>query len=190
MSQHAESALFRTGQDPRFNAWLPWLDTQHELYADGYRQAAERLFDSIVERPTELSALVFPTVFLYRHWLELRLKLIIHEGRQLLEAGKGYPEHHKVHLLWPTAKGLIKRVWPGQPPEFKLIESVVADFERFDEGSTTFRYPAAKGGENALEGLAQIDIRHFVETMNKIADFLDGASCGISAYLSDLRSSA
>jgi len=76
-----------------------------------------------------------------------------------------------------------------QLEEFDIIDAVVAEFEKFDSGSQTFRYPMKKDGESSLKGLNQINIQHFVETMSQIADFLDGASVGISVYLSDLRDS-
>ena len=55
--------------------------------------------------------LIYPIVFLYRQYLELRLKEIINEERKLLKKSEyGYPEHHKLDKLWPTAKGIVRQV--------------------------------------------------------------------------------
>jgi hypothetical protein len=188
MSEY-RSILFQKAEDWHFNACISKGHANHEVFAEGYRRAAERLFMSLQDDRFDLDLIIYPTVFLYRHWLELRLKRIIDEGRQLLQEGRGFPERHEIHLLWPVAKDILRSIWPNDPPEYRLIDSVAKDFEVFDRRSESFRYPLNRHGVNDLEEISHINIRLFVETMASVANFLDGASSAISDYLSDLRSS-
>ncbi|MFQ5684864.1 MAG: hypothetical protein ACE5HC_16550 [Candidatus Binatia bacterium] len=95
---------------------------------------------------------------------------------------KGYL---KVDKLWPTAKGILRKVFEddGEEPDFEFVEHVLAEFSFYDPESFAFRYPRDKHGNNPLEGLTHINVRHLVETINKLADILDAAtSTGISVY--------
>jgi len=52
---------------------------------------------------------------------------------------------------------------------------VVADLDRVDAGSFTFRYPTDKKGDRSLPtDVEHINVRHVCERMQSIATFLDG----------------
>jgi len=53
-----------------------WLQGNWDLYADGYKSAADRLVDQIEGTPLE-DRLICPVFFMYRHFIELRLKTLI-----------------------------------------------------------------------------------------------------------------
>jgi hypothetical protein len=54
------------------------------------------------------------------------------------------------------------------------IEAYIKQLHSVDPGSDSFRYPTSKRGENALEGLGQIDIVRFSEYMERLCIYLDG----------------
>jgi hypothetical protein len=64
-----------------------------------------------------------------------------------------------------------------------LVDVAVSDFQNFDADSQAFRYPIDCKGKQSLKGLEQINLQHFSQQMEKIAEFLDAAAMGISAYL-------
>jgi hypothetical protein len=187
----SQDSIFYGGGDWQFNAEVNYPHDAHELMTEGYLRAGQRLMESISANPQGVDFMVYPMVYLHRHWFELRLKNIIDQGRQLLQEGAGYPQGHKLQNLWPLARQILEKVWSesDRPPEFDLINRAVADFENFDSDSQSFRYPIDSKGNKSLQGLSQINLQHFFQKMEEISGFLDGAASGISSYLDDLRSS-
>jgi hypothetical protein len=86
----SHESLFNGDSDWQLKAGLNYPGATHELMTEGYLRAAQRLIESLAASPTGTDFLVYPVIYLYRHWFELRLKSIIDQGRQLLEEGSGY----------------------------------------------------------------------------------------------------
>lgn len=79
--------LFTDAVDWQNNACTSggWIIDPWDLYADGYREAADHLVERIVEgQSLTLDTIVYPIVFLYRQYLELRLKQLIPLSGRLL----------------------------------------------------------------------------------------------------------
>jgi hypothetical protein len=176
--------LFTSAEDVHNNACVNWCHDPLELYATAYKEAAEKLVKEVVNSHRHQDTLVYPIVFLYRQYIELRLKEIIREGRKLLEEPGDFPMHHRIHELWPIAKTIIEKVFENEEgkPDFGFVEHVLAEFSNYDPESFSFRYPTDKKGNNPLSGLTHINVRHLAETINRLAEILDGASVGISVY--------
>jgi hypothetical protein len=66
------TAVFRPTGTMTHLAWIPRTVDQWDCYAEGYREAAERLYESWCR--DQHHYLAFPMVFLYRQYTELRLK--------------------------------------------------------------------------------------------------------------------
>jgi hypothetical protein len=132
----------------------------------------------------DLDALVYPIVFLYRHYLELRLKTIIDNGRKLLEQPGKFPKHHRLDVLWKETRKILEEVYKGDPTdELDEIEKVFDQFCGSDPIGIAFRYPIDKDGNKTLPGLTHINIGEFSEIIMKAANLLDGASMGVDEYL-------
>ena len=181
--------LFKCDSDIATQACLDGYDHHNlNLFATGYKQAADQLVINMSETGSGRDSLVFPILFLYRHYLELRFKDIIIVGAQLLDDRRSSPEHHKLKDLWPVAQKLARRAWPKSktPPEFELIDHIVSEFIKFDPESFAFRYPTKRGTrENPLKDLQYVNLSHVAEEINKASELLDGISVGLSEYLSD-----
>lgn len=177
--------LFQADKDWINNACLNFVSDPTYGYVEGYKRAADLLVSQVMETGRDQDYLVYPITFLYRHHLELRLKQIISDGRKLLGEGSSYPIHHELDKLWPTVKGLIRKIWSEEPdhPDFKAVEHFIAEMTAVDANSTAFRYPKTKDGNNTLQGLRHINLRHLAECIHSISELLDGVSCGIRAYL-------
>lgn len=68
---------------------------------------------SLLEDNRHLDLVIFPTVFLYRQYLELRLKQLLIEGNRLLERPFALPKQHRLDTLWYQGKSLLKHIEPN-----------------------------------------------------------------------------
>lgn len=182
--------IFVSDDDWRCNACLNWLHDNFELYALGYKEAADYLVAQVNETGRHQDILVFPICFLYRQYIELRLKEVIRSGRRLLGEPGDFPQHHKIQHLWDCAVSILKKVFDEEiePPDLLSIAShVVAEFSKLDPDSFAFRYPVDKQGANPLEGLTHINLRRVAEYVSAFAEVMEAGSMAISVYM-DQRS--
>ena len=141
--------LFTSAGDWKNNACLNYLHDSLEIYAIGYKQGADALVEKVIKHAQDQDTLVYPIVFLYRQYLELRLKEIIREGNCLLGIGQGFPGHHRINDLWNSVKGIIRRVFEKKDiAEFEFINHVIIEFCNVDPESFSFRYPSDKKGSS------------------------------------------
>jgi hypothetical protein len=188
MSKPNQESIFVGPGHWSLSAGVNYPNNSHELMTEGYLRAAQQLVESLENQSRGADFLVYPVVYLYRHWFELRLKDIINLGRRLLREGHGYPTGHGLHNLWPIAKRLIGEVWSEseRPEQFDLIDAAVAEFGIFDASSQAFRYPVDNKGNALRQGLREVNLEHFSRKMEEIAEFLDAASMGMSVYLDNM----
>lgn len=182
--------LFVAYDDWQMNACLTFQNDMSYGYIEGYLRAADRLVEHVAEKACDQDTLVYPIAFLYRQHIELQLKEIIDTGRQLLTDNEsGHPKHHEIHKLWPYAKGLIKKAWPGKPDpeEFKRIDHFIKQFKEVDYDSTAFRYPKQISGDTSLKGVQYINLRNLAECVHSFSEFLSGVATALSVYLDDKR---
>jgi len=177
--------LFKADKDWQCNACINWSYDPIEVYTIGYKEAADSLVKKIIRTKRNQDTLVYPICFLYRQYIELRLKEVIRSGRVLLDEGKSFPHHHKIKSLWQTAKGIINKVFPNdsKSPELLLVEHLITEFANLDPDSFAFRYPMDKTGNNPLEGMYHINLRHLFNCINKFGDVIELISNAISVEI-------
>jgi hypothetical protein len=178
--------IFAPAEGGQSNACLNWLSDPFEVYVMGYKEAADSLINQVMESGSHQDILVFPICFLYRQYIELRLKEVIRSGRLLLDEPDGFPQHHNLQKLWPVALGVLKKVYAEDlEPEddLALAAHVVEQFSSVDQGSFAFRYPTDKSGNNPLDGIRHINLYRVAEYVNAFAEVMDAGSMGISVYL-------
>lgn len=181
--------IFSSDHDWHCNACLNWSDDTLELYIIGYKQAADNLVGQIVNGGRYQDALVFPICFLYRQYIELRLKEIIKSGRSLLDENGTFPQHHKIQHLWELAITIIKKVFSDkkEPLDLSIAAHVISEFSKLDPDSFAFRYPFDKTGKSTLDSISHINIRKVANYIDKFSDCIDSVSMGISVYLDHKR---
>jgi len=177
--------IFASDKDWHCNACLNWSGDAMELYILGYKKAADNLVAQVMETSRHQDSLVFPVCFLYRQYIELRLKEVIRSGRRLLDEPGVFPPHHKIQHLWDCAVSILKKVFAEEiePPDLSIASHVVAEFSKLDPESVAFRYPIDKQGANPLEGLRHINLRRVAEYVDAFAKIMDAGSMAISVYL-------
>jgi hypothetical protein len=179
--------LFMASSDEQTNARInQYARYGLDLFAGSYKTAADILVHHVVQNNTDKDALVYPIVFLYRQYLELRLKEIIREGKLFEDEGNEFPKIHRLHDLWPSVKEIIEKVYSHEDSNdssgLDVTEHVIKEFKAIDPESMSFRYPEDTKGNLHLTGLDYVDIKGLAETIEEVFLFLEGISDGICAY--------
>ena len=183
----SDAKLFEAGPDWWNNACLNWSHSQLNLYVAGYKEAADIIVREVMEHHRNQDVLVFPVVFLYRHYIELQLKGIIAYLHKLLDEPAEVPAGHRIDVLWGEARSLWKRadLYP-EDASFIRATDLITELARCDEKSTTFRYPFERDGSRPLAGISHINLRNTAERIAEVAEVLKGMSTAIDVSL-DLK---
>ena len=176
--------LFIEGDDWYYVACLNDQRDNLGLYIVGYKEAGDILVKHVVENRRHHDSLVFPIVFMYRHYLELRLKQLIRDGNLFLGNQPIFCKHHRICKLWKECRMILKKVEPKiTDQDLEAVEEGITEFSTTDPSSTAFRYPNDTDDKPSLPGLRHINLRNLAEIMEKLAAFLDAASMAISVSL-------
>jgi len=194
---HKGDKLFRGDlRDWKNNACLRQGDEY--AYREGYRRGAHLLVQAVGETATDQDLLVYPIVFLYRHHIELALKTIISRTPYLIErpltkAETDHLSQHRLDWLWqdfkPMAAAITKVAgWDDLPQDdVEGIDDYIRQLHKVDPRSYSLRYAHSKGGNPSLPtGLTHINVRHFGELMERLANYLYGLEAA-TGYLQDLK---
>lgn len=160
------------------------------VYAQGYRMAGDLVLRTILDTGHDQDFLVYPLIFLYRQYLELQLKQVIHIGREL-HGGRGRPvDTHSLAALWDHAVTHIRQEWPKDDLD-STIRRDLQEFDAVDGGSYAFRYPVGTLREPSLPvELERLNVRTFALRADEIGNYLDGAIEGLWHHRDSLREMA
>jgi hypothetical protein len=166
-----------------YNACVNWTGDASELYMEGYRMAAVKLIEQLGH---DQDFLVYPIVFLYRHYVELRLKDIITKAGELRTGpSESVPATHNLRKLWGRAEEHLRREYRGCSCHQDFLEDLKASRRLVEElieldpttNATTFRYARDSDGRSSLPAhVIRINLQQFAAEMAKLGHFLDGAS--------------
>ncbi len=180
-------SLFTAADDPDFNA-LFHLRTgeQWSKYCWGYKRAADRLVETA--RETEIDLLIYPIIFLYRQYVELRLKELYTLTGTFLEESMKYPKVHGLGGLWTELLSRLERIWPVDDFEDEaelraLCTRVIEEIDKVDRHGVVFRYP--ESGHEVLNGqdIGVANLKYLKEIFGRVSVLLDGDSYELSERL-------
>lgn len=182
-----DDQLFIEAEDWRMNACLNSYHDPTELYIAGYKEAADLLVESVATHKGTADSLIFPIVFLYRHYLELRFKSLLHDGSRLLNLDYTPKAEHKFSNLWPKVRSILVELWPNEEgDQLKAMDSLIQQFETVDPGSTSFRYPKnlknLKNNNSLKLDLPRVNLRNLAEVVEAMSVILEGSALAISVY--------
>lgn len=180
--------LFGADTDWENNACLHWGADEWDLYMTGYDRAAELLALHVQTENRDQDVLIYPIVFLSRHYLELRLKRTLLDAQDLLDLPQRMPTHHNLASIWDEVRPLVLEIFAGDDPtDLAQLDTVIRELGSLDRASFAFRYPTDKSGAHSLpEDLRRVNIRRFAETFRKGVRMLESIHGGIGDYC-DLR---
>jgi hypothetical protein len=157
-------------------------DTWSRL-ADSYKEAADRLVE-ITKDSFTYAMHGPPVLFMYRHYIELRLKSLLLDAGELLDEPQDVPPLHYIRTLWQRVRKLLLRISPESDGAwFKRADQVIHDFDSLDPTSFAFRYPVGKTGEPSLPLDLLIDLRVARQMIGELDILLSGAEAQISEYM-------
>lgn len=176
--------LFVEAEDWWMNACLNWYLDPTELYIVGYKEAGDSLVNSVADRSGTADSLIFPIVFLYRHYIELRLKSLLKDGHRLLDKEHKQKSEHQLSKLWPKVRDILVELWPDEnEDDLVIFESLINQFEQVDPRSTTFRYPQDFAGNSSLKiDIPRVNLRNLKEVVEAMAFIMEGSAAAISEY--------
>lgn len=153
------------------------------LYIEGYKNAADCLVDCAAE-VHEADILVYPIVFLYRHYIELQLKDLLQILYKYHNLSCEPPGHHYLVKLWCEFRTLMERIdksfWGIE--HYDHIEARIKEFDLIDKKSDSFRYPLDRKGNLSHDDIKEIigdgmlNIFQMKRVINSIYDILQGQS--------------
>ena len=164
------------------NSWL----NKDWLYADGYKKAADILIEYIKNKKVNADFLVYPIIFLYRHSIEINLKIICEKGDKLFgfHFTKNFFISHNLIKYWDECKKICINLFPKASNAFKNklnnIERIIKELDKVDHKSITFRYHKdANGNPTIIEKidpfsfyrLNQLNLSNLYNVMHKLNFF-------------------
>lgn len=167
------------------NADLHLSTENWDTYATGYKIAGDTLVQYVIDNNRDQDFLVYPIAFLYRQYLELRLKELIVVSSALLNKDDEFRKNHNLLSLWQLARPNIESVYPDDKNKIYLnmLEERIKELSDLDFKSDAFRYPKDQKGKDTLRGLLHINLKQLREVFQGISNVLDGASIGMGEYL-------
>ncbi len=185
-------SLFASSGNRRNEVIIGGDDNDWTLYCMGYWRAADALVDHVtqardssVRRPYAAywESQTYATLFLYRHYLELRLKeLFLGYGGDPAKISN----EHTLLNIWNELRKQdddirSEELSPDSLRDLDTAEKIIVQFDDIDRKSQVFRYPRDKKGKVTLPPM-QIDMVRLKEVLGWLSQFLDGWSVGVYEY--------
>lgn len=160
------------------------------FYSSGFRRAAHHLARQMSDTGTEDHFLIYPVIYLYRHYFELILKAIIASAHRLLNKEPTKQDFktladHGLLQLWQVAEPLLNPVcecagtttFPAS--ELEGVTSYILQIHEHDPDGQRFRYGTKKPKGNILNcpslspELDLKNVRALATALEKLADYLE-----------------
>lgn len=199
-----ERKVFIEGKNKSEQAYIGW--ESEELYLigvkDGYKSSADDLVDKAIleghkNRIDILDKYIFPIMFLYRHSIEISLKLIYRRVNGKIPTG------HNLMTLWDRVDKDVLNLLNNDIKLKKLeekyntkisrlnidkkllneIKNLIKELQGIDSNGDVWRYLINKNGDLYFNKWKFIDYPNLKNTINYIYEFLDGLYCEVDEIL-------
>lgn len=183
---NSKDVLFSGNKDCwKLNACISSYDSAG-AYALGYLNAAKLLARIVIFSERSMDTLVYPIVYLYRHYLEIQLKSLIRRGACVTGVAidaklEEVLVSHNLMKLWNKFQPFFQEI-SGHNKDFnsvkKGMESYINQIHVIDPVSFAFRYDRLRNSRDRnLEGTSHINILQFCENVEKLTNMLDAIGC-------------
>jgi len=145
------------------------------FFADGYKLAGDALVKQVEGNPPE-DCLMAPILFLYRHWVELKLKELILSLKVFSVAEIIRPNHHRLYDLWSIVKSNLDCLRDSSNEDFILLDARIKELDSLDPEGYRFRYPVNRKSEitELPESLGIKNLKNTMERISKAFALIDG----------------
>lgn len=163
-------------------------------YSVGYLESTKKLIEVAIRGEFRYDTFGYPIFYLFYHYLELRMKEIIMNGKRLVDENTSYPNIHNLNQLWDECKKIMKIIekwekYSDLPTDMKKDYQTMDHFIKeiaADDNAQSFRYPVDKKGNELLsdESIRVFNISTFSVVVDWLSSMLEGMSTGIDEGLS------
>ena len=173
------------------------------VYARSFHKAGQALFERMFDKSSYNSLEGCPTIFLYRHALELYLKSIVLHGDTIMQltgkallTNRGLLQKHNLLPFLPLLKQTFAAVgWTWELDieglhTFEEAGELLRDFEIVDQGSYTFRYPIDKKGNPSVPAHFLVHMPTFCQRMDALLESLEAALMGLEVTVERMLEAA
>jgi hypothetical protein len=183
----------RAGDDPlaldhgsRLVACLNFSQDHWIGYVEGFKRLADLGVAHLEEEGHGHDYLVYPILFAYRHHIELALKVIIRDARELLGIEGERPKTHKLVTLWDVAEPVLRQI-ADDGQTYRAVRDCLHRFDELDASSESFRYPVTAAGDPVLAELRNLDLGQVRAVVERLSMFLDCVITDLSVQLDTER---
>ena len=177
------------------NTALNWPNVPEQdlwLYARSFHTAAKKLAGALeLDSGPFTDSDASPTVFMYRHAVELHLKaLVLGEGGNFLNSKPDALSVHKTHSVSWLAQFVCQIITAVKcEKEFRCegienladFKAVVEKLNVVDPGSYIFRLPVSAEGQDSVPDQVKLTIREFGRKMDALLELLDSTADALAA---------
>jgi hypothetical protein len=178
--------VYNGGKGGNVNLW--------DAYSIGYLEAVKKLIKAAKKDDFTYDTFGYPIFYLFYHYLELRMKEIIMNGRLLIGEPADYPNIHSLNQLWDECKRILKTIqgWEKYSDssdelkkDYQAMDHFIKEMAK-DDNAQSFRYPVNKKGNELLsdESIRVFNISSFSDVVDWLSITLEGISTGIDEGLS------
>lgn len=161
-------------------------------YAMSYKEAADALVENIERTGRGADSMVYPVLFLYRHYVELMLKGLIGMGKTFQGQKPDYPKSHLIDVLWRKCRPILESAFPeGDRRDDEAVERCMKELAQVDPKGEAFRYPEDQHQQPISHAVPCLGLRNIRDVMERIGGYLEGSYDGLRELLqaqSDLDS--
>jgi hypothetical protein len=136
-----------------------------------------------VPPPPSPDEMLYAGLFLFRHFIELSLKIAIHHSTWLTDTGQNAPREarqpadrgHNIQSMWKLIKERRKgrlndETWASLDPDF--IEACVTEMCTFDPSSMVHRYPGDLVGGDTTYRDIDVDVDKALRNLERMRELL------------------
>ena len=160
-----------------------WWANNWAGLADSFREAAEQL----CQTPMRVNSAGYaPAALLWRHHIELVLKLLYIQYLDFQDQKNEILRRHSIKFLWDKVSAQLRCFDPSlAPADFADVQATLLQLDLVDPNGEDFRYPVRAGDPETatLQGLPAIHIPTFNTGMIKASDWLRQRSEDLNAAL-------
>lgn len=194
--------VFIEGNNRNATAYFGWQDKSKALWGlkEGYKNSADDLVDIALERADSktLDTYIFPALFLYRHSLEISLKLIYHRffGKVIKghELDKPWKKVYDDVVTQINSNDFLERVkeykakftkWSIDDIDFDELRDVFIELQLVDKQSDVWRYLIDNNQSLFFTTGKSVDYVNLKSVFDDVYKKLDYLHFVVSEYLSD-----
>ncbi|WP_316743399.1 hypothetical protein [Pedobacter antarcticus] len=152
-------------------------DNKFFLYSEGYKQAGQLIYEKIIADEFYSMFLVYPMIFNFRQYIELRLKELTIMGYKYLAEDCDFNDTHDLNALFKKLRNdILNKINETDSVLLDNVQRLMHEFNKIDPGFS-FRYPLTRsrpdGSRQPSLTMSNVDVQCFKASFDKLVSFLE-----------------